>query len=129
MGHNEFKQIAELAFLSRLKRWVFLLLPSRISVWLFTRLLDSDRERNSLVAAQFLVDAQETYPSKFGILLPKFLRFALKLAQTNLPNTFLQLFINSVTESRRPSCHLASLVRGPLARRHLQAPLGGRAFC
>ena len=101
MGHNEFKQIAELAFLSRLKRWVFLLLPSRISVWLFTRLLDSDRERNSLVAAKFLVDAQETYPSKFGILLPKFLGFALRLAQTNLPNTFLQLFINSVTETRR----------------------------
>ena len=80
---------------------MFLLLPSKFSVWLFRRLLDCDKERNSLVAAKLLVDTQELYPSKYALLLPKFLRFTLRLAQTNLPNNFLQLFINSVTETHR----------------------------
>jgi len=101
VGKNQFKDISDFAFRNRLKRWVFLLLPSRISVWLFRRLLDHDIERNSLSAAKFLVDAQKIYPSKFFLLLPKFLRFALRLAQTNLPNSYLQLFINSVAETRR----------------------------
>ena len=101
MGNNQFKEIADFAFRNRVKRWIFLLLPSRISVWLFRRLLDADIERNSLSAAKFLVDAQKLYASKYFLLLPKFLRFALRLAQTNLPNSFLRLFINSVTETRR----------------------------
>ena len=80
---------------------MFLILPSNISVWLFRRFLDDDKERNSLTSAKFLVDAQKIYPTKYAFLLPKFLRFALRLAQTDLPKTFLQLFINSVTETRR----------------------------
>ena len=101
MGNNQFKEIADFAFRNRIKRWIFLLLPCRISVWLFGRLLDADIERNSLSAAKFLVDAQKLYPSKYFLLLPKFLRFALRLAQTSLPDSFLRLFINSVTETRR----------------------------
>ena len=101
MGNNQFKEIADFAFRNRVKRKIFLLLPSRNSVRLFRRLLDADIERNSLSAAKFLVDAQKLYASKYFLLLPKFLRFALRLAQTNLPNSFLRLFINSVTETRR----------------------------
>jgi hypothetical protein len=101
VGNNQFKEIADFAFHNRVKRWIFLLLPSRISVWLFRRLLDADIERNSLSAAKFLVDAQKLYPSKYFLLLPNFLRFALRLAQTNLPDSFLRLFINSVAETRR----------------------------
>jgi hypothetical protein len=98
---SQFKDIADFAFRNRLKRWVFLLIPSRFSVWLFRRILDRDKERNSLLAAKFLVDAQKLYPSKYYLLLPKFLRFALRLAHTCLPNTYLRLFINSVFETRR----------------------------
>jgi len=68
---------------------------------LFRHYLDNDKERNSLTSAKFLVDAQKLYPTNYAFLLAKFLRFALRLAQTGLPKTFLQLFINSVTESRR----------------------------
>ena len=68
---------------------------------MFRQLLDRDRERNSLTAAKFLVDSQKIYPSKHVLLLPKFLRFALRLAQTNLPKSFLRLVINSVAETRR----------------------------
>ena len=109
MGKNQFKDISDFAFRNRLKRWVFLLLPSRISVWLFRRLLDPDIERNSLSAAKFLVDAQKLYPSKYFLLLPKFLRFSLRLTQTNLPNTFLRQFVNSVAETRRQPARRASI--------------------
>ena len=88
---------------------MFLLLPSGISVWLFRRLLDHDIERNSLSAAKFLVDAQKLYTSKYFLLLPKFLRFSLRLAQTNLPNTFLRQFVNSVAETRRHPARRASI--------------------
>jgi hypothetical protein len=101
VGKNQFIEIADFAFRNRLKRWVFLILPSTISVWLFRHFLDDDKERNSLTSAKFLVDAQKIYPTKYAFLLPKFLRFALRLAHIDLPKTFLQLFINSVTETRR----------------------------
>jgi hypothetical protein len=101
VGKNQFIEIADFAFRNRLKRWVFLILPSNISVWLFRRFLDDDKERNSLTSAKFLVDAQKIYPTKYAFLLPKFLRFALRLAQTDLPKTYLRLFVNSVTETRR----------------------------
>jgi hypothetical protein len=109
VGKNQFKDISDFAFRNRLKRWVFLLLPSGISVWLFRRLLDHDIERNSLSAAKFLVDAQKLYPSKYFLLLPKFLRFSLRLTQTNLPNTFLRQFVNSVAETRRQPARRASI--------------------
>ena len=101
MGKKQFKDTSDFAFRNRLKRWVFLLLPNGVSVWLFRRLLDHDIERNSLFAAKFLVDAQKLYPTKYFLLLPKFLRFSLRLTQTNLPNTFLRQFVNSVAEIRR----------------------------
>ena len=101
MRNKKFKKISDFAIYNRLKRWVFLLLPSKISVWLFRKYLEKDRERNSLAAAKFLVDANKIYLTKYFRLLPKFLFFALKLGNTNLPNTYLRFFINSAIETRR----------------------------
>ena len=103
MGPKRFRQIADFALHNRLKRWVFLLLPVGLSVWLYRRLLDSDNERNSLGATKFLVDTQKLYPTKYAFLIPKCLKFVMRLAQTDLPNTFLRQFINSVNDTRRHS--------------------------
>jgi len=83
------------------KRWVFLLLPTRLSVFLFRTFLDSNRERNTLEAAKFLIDTANIYPSKLFWLQPKFLRFSLALGESNLPKSYIQFLSKSLLTTRR----------------------------
>jgi hypothetical protein len=96
-----FKEISDFAVQNKLKRLVFLLAPNLISTWAFGKFLKPDQQHSSLQAAKFLVDAQKIYSARFFYFLPKFLSFALQIAETNLPNTYLQLLRKSVVASRR----------------------------
>ena len=84
------------SFPARSKRLVFLLLPTRLSVFLFRRFIDDNRERNALEAAKFLVDANKIYATRYGRLIPKFLRFCLYLANLGLPKDYEKLVIESI---------------------------------
>jgi hypothetical protein len=84
------------SFSSRSKRLVFLLLPTRLSVFLFRCFIDDNRERNALEAAKFLVDANKIYATRYGRLIPKFLRFCLHLADLGLPKDYEKLVIESI---------------------------------
>ena len=84
------------SFPARSKRLVFLLLPTRLSVFLFRRFIDDNRERNALEAAKFLVDANRIYATRYGRLIPKFLRFCLYLADLGLPKDYEKLVIESI---------------------------------
>jgi hypothetical protein len=86
---------------ARLKRWVFLLLPTQISVFLFRKFVDDNRERNSIEAAKFLVDTNNIYPTHFYLLLGKFLRFSLALGDVDLPKTFVHCVTKSLYQTRR----------------------------
>ena len=86
---------------ARLKRWIFLLLPTRLSVFLFRKLVDQNRERNTIEAAKFLVDTNNIYPTRFYFLIDKFLRFSLALGDVKLPKSYVSEVINSLKETRR----------------------------
>jgi len=67
------------------KRWVFLLLPTRLSVFLFRTFIDNNPERNTLEAAKF----SELVVLNFGnprLFLRQAIRFPLALSDTNLQN-------------------------------------------
>ena len=87
---------SDFSFSARSKRLVFLLLPTRLSVFLFRRFIDDNRERNALEAAIFLVDANRIYATRYGRLIPKFLRFCLHLADLGLPKDYEKLVIESI---------------------------------
>ena len=89
------------SFSSRSKRLVFLLLPTRLSVFLFRRFIDDNRERNALEAAKFLVDTNNVYPTRFYRLLPKFLKFSLSLGGVDLPSNYLNFLSQSLVQTRR----------------------------
>jgi hypothetical protein len=99
--NKPFKEISDFAVQNKLKRLVFLLTPNPISTRVFRKLLKPDQQHSSLIAAKFLVDAQKVYSSRYFYLLPKFLGFALQLADTNLPKPYLRLVTKSVIASRR----------------------------
>jgi len=63
---------------------------------LFRRFIDDNRERNALEAAKFLVDANKIYATRYGRLIPKFLRFCLYLADLGLPKDYEKLVIESI---------------------------------
>ena len=86
---------------ARLKRWIFLLMPSRLSVFLFRKVVDENRERNSIEAAKFLVDTNNIYPTRFYFLIGKFLRFSLTLGDASLPKSYISEVITSLKETRR----------------------------
>ena len=86
---------------ARLKRWVFLLTPTRLSVFLFRKFVDKNPERNTIEAAKFLVDANNIYPTRFYFLIGKFLRFSLALGGVKLPESYVNEVINSLKETRR----------------------------
>jgi hypothetical protein len=86
---------------ARLKRWIFLLMPSRLSVFLFRKVVDQNRERNSIEAAKFLVDTNNIYPTRFYFLIGKFLRFSLTLGDASLPKSYISEVITSLKETRR----------------------------
>ena len=86
---------------ARLKRWFFLLIPTRISVFIFRKFIDDDRERNSIEAAKFLVDTNNIYPTRFYFLLGKFLRFSLALADAKLPKAYVHQITKSLSKTRR----------------------------
>jgi hypothetical protein len=86
---------------ARSKRLVFLLLPTRFSVFLFRRFIDDNRERNALEAAKFLVDANNVYPTRFYRLLPKFLKFSLNLGGVDLPSNYLNFLSRSLVQTKR----------------------------
>ena len=86
---------------ARLKRWIFLMTPSRLSVFLFRKVVDENRERNSIEAAKFLVDTNNIYPTRFYFLIGKFLRFSLTLADVKLPKSYISELIKSLKETRR----------------------------
>ena len=101
MKIKPFKEISDFAVQNKLKRLAFLLIPNPISTRVFKKILKPDQQHSSLIAAKFLVDAQKVYPAKYFYLLPKFFAFALQLADTNLPKTYLRLISRSVVASRR----------------------------
>ena len=86
---------------ARLKRWIFLLIPSRLSVFVFRKVIDENRERNSTEAAKFLVDTNNIYPTRFYFLIGKFLRFSLTLGDVKLPKSYISELIKSLKETRR----------------------------
>ena len=86
---------------ARLKRWIFLLLPTRLSVFLFRKLVDQNRERNSIEAAKFIVDTNNIYPTRFYFLIGKFLRFSLILGDAKLPKSYISEVIDLLNENRR----------------------------
>ena len=87
---------SDFSFSARSKRLVFLLLPTRLSVFLFRRFIDDNRERNALEAAKFLVDTNKIYATRYGRLIPKFLRFCLCLADLGVPKGYEKLVIDSI---------------------------------
>ena len=89
------------SFSSRSKRLVFLLLPTRLSVFLFRRFIDDNRERNALEAAKFLVDTNSVYTTRFYRLLPKFLKFSLSLGGVDLPSNYVKFLSQSLLQTRR----------------------------
>ena len=101
MKTKPFKEISDFTVQNKFKRLIFLLTPNPISTWAFGKFFKPDQQHSSLIAAKFLVDAQKIYSARFYFLLPKFLSFALQIADTNLPNTYLRLLRNSVVASRR----------------------------
>ena len=86
---------------ARLKRLIFLLMPTKLSVVLFRKLIDKNRERNSIEAAKFLVDTNNIYPTRFYFLLGKYLRFSLALGSVKLPKSYVSEIIKSLQETRR----------------------------
>jgi len=86
---------------ARLKRWIFLLMPTKLSVFLFRKFVDKNRERNSIEAAKFLVDTNNIYPTRLYFLLGKFLRFSLALGDVKLPKSYVSEIIKSLQETRR----------------------------
>jgi len=86
---------------ARLKRWIFLLIPLKLSVALFRKFVDKNRERNSIEAVKFLVDTNNIYPTRFYLLLGKFLRFSLALGDVKLPKSYVDEVIKSLYESHR----------------------------
>lgn len=85
----------------RLKRWILLLIPSGISVFLFRFFIDNNRERNSNEAAKFLVDINVVYSTRYYLLLGKFLRFSLVLGDVGLPKPYVRVLVKSLKETRR----------------------------
>ena len=86
---------------ARLKRLIFLLMPTKLSVILFRRFVDENRERNSIEAAKFLVDTNNIYPTRFYFLIGKFLRFSLALGDVKLPKTYISEIIKLLKETRQ----------------------------
>ena len=86
---------------ARLKRWIFLLMPTKLSVILFRKFVDKNRESNSIEAAKFLVDTNNIYPTRFCFLLGKFLRFSLTLGDVKLPRSYVNEIIKSLKQTRR----------------------------
>ncbi|MFM8249865.1 MAG: hypothetical protein ACKOAE_11595, partial [Acidimicrobiaceae bacterium] len=86
---------------ARLKRWIFLLMPTKLSVILFRKLVDKNRERNSIEAAKFLVDTNNIYPTRLYLLLGKFLRFSFALGEVKLPKYYVSEVIKSLQETHR----------------------------
>ena len=89
------------SFPARSKRLVFLLLPTRLSVFLFRHFIDDNRERNALEAAKFMVDTNSVYPTRFYRLLPKFLKFSLSLGGIDLPSNYVKFLSQSLLQTRR----------------------------
>ena len=85
----------------RLKRWIFLLMPTKLSVTLFRKFVDKNRERNSIEAAKFLVDTNNIYLTRYYFLLGKFIRFSLALGDVKLPRSYVSELIKSLQETRR----------------------------
>ena len=101
MSEKALKIKSDYSIDARLKRWIFLLMPTKLSVNLFRKFVDKNRERNSIEAAKFLVDTNNIYPTRFHLLLGKFLRFSLKLGDVKLPKSYVSEIIKSLQETRR----------------------------
>ncbi len=86
---------------ARMKRWVFLMLPNRISVFLFRKFLDNNRQRNSLEAAKFVHEINTIYNTKLYFLIPKFLFFALLLGCPAIPSSYQRFLGESIVECRK----------------------------
>jgi hypothetical protein len=76
-------------------------MPTKLSVILFRRFVDENRERNSIEAAKFLVDTNNIYPTRFYFLIGKFLRFSLALGDVKLPKTYISEIIKLLKETRQ----------------------------
>jgi hypothetical protein len=65
------------------KRWVFLLLPCRLSTYLFISFVNNHTEQNKLEAAKFVELVTLAYGSRY-YFSSKFLRFPFELGQINI---------------------------------------------
>lgn len=101
MKKRQIKVKSDYIFSARSKRLVFLLLPTRFSVFLFRRFVNDNREHNPLEAAKFLSDTNNIYPTRFYRLLPKFLRFSLSLGNVDLPNYYINFLSRSIMQTRK----------------------------
>ncbi|MFZ9807861.1 MAG: hypothetical protein ACO3EJ_07555, partial [Ilumatobacteraceae bacterium] len=101
MSDNVSKIRSDYSTDARLKRLIFLLMPTKLSVILFRRFVDENRERNSIEAAKFLVDTNNIYPTRFYFLIGKFLRFSLTLGDVKLPKSYVSEIIKSLKETHQ----------------------------
>jgi len=99
MGTDGPKRPANLAKLNRAKGWILLLLPCTFSIFIYHSLLEKDSELNSLAAPKFLVFANRIYGSRYSFLLAKILNFAITLAGTDLPRSYLRLIKSSIVKT------------------------------
>ena len=114
---------------SRLKRWIFLLTPTRFSIFLFRLIIDKNRENNSLEAAKFLLDTSRIYSTRYYFLVGKFLRFSLALGDVKLPKPYFHEIIKSLKKTRRsPSTRKAAcdqILKSTLSLSELQTSAHG----
>ena len=112
---------------ARLKRLIFLLMPTKLSVILFRKFIDENRERNSIEAAKFLVDTNNIYPTRFYFLIGKFLRFSLALGDVKLPKSYVSEIIKLLKETRqnpskrRDACEQILNTTSKLSPKHTSA--------
>lgn len=86
---------------ARFKRWIFVLMPSEISVFIFRKIVDRNLERNSIEAAKFQYEAVTVYPTKGYFLIPKCLKFAFALGCPDLPLSYQRFLSRAVIECRK----------------------------
>ena len=77
------------------------MLPNRISVFLFRKFLDSNRQRNSLEAAKFVHEISTIYDTKLYFLIPRFLFFAFSLGCPAIPSGYQRFLGESIVECRK----------------------------
>jgi len=91
---------SDVSAMSRLKRWVFFIFPPKLSVYLFRKFIDDNRERNNSDAVKFVIDGSNLYPTRYFFLVGRSLRFSLALGGVSLPKPYVRKLVKSLMKTR-----------------------------